>query len=377
MNAERPLRRVLMTADTLGGIWTYALELARALAPHGVQVVIATMGEPAREDQRREAATAAVELVESGFRLEWMDEPWDDVQRAGDWLLDVAARCRPDAVHLNGYVHGTLPWPVPVVVAAHSCVLSWWQAVKGEPAPPRWQRYRDAVRAGIHAADHLVAPSVAMLRAIFEHYGARPAASVVPNGRDDRFFVPRAKEEVVLAAGRMWDEAKNVSALATVAEHLPWPVLVAGDTTCPDGRARPTAGVTALGRLSNRELAAWMGRASIYALPARYEPFGLSPVEAALSGCALVLGDIPSLRENWHGRALFVAPDDARALEAALARLIGEPDTRRALARAARERALELTPARMAEGYLGVYRQAAERAARRPAAPPFQEAVTA
>ena len=52
-----------------------------------------------------------------------------------------------------------------------------------------------------------------------------------------------------------------------------------------------------------------MGRAAIYALPARYEPFGLSILEAALSGCALVIGDIPSLREIWADAALFVPSD--------------------------------------------------------------------
>ena len=36
--------KILMTADTVGGVWTYALELAGALAPHGVEVALATMG---------------------------------------------------------------------------------------------------------------------------------------------------------------------------------------------------------------------------------------------------------------------------------------------------------------------------------------------
>ena len=67
------------------------------------------------------------------------------------------------------------------------------------------------------------------------------------------------------------------------------------------------------GRLTPPQMARVVSRApSIYALPARYEPFGLSVLEAALSGCALVLGDIPSLREIWDGAALFVDPDDAR-----------------------------------------------------------------
>ena len=37
------------------------------------------------------------------------------------------------------------------------------------------------------------------------------------------------------------------------------------------------------------------------ATPAIYEPFGLSALEAGLCGCALVLGDIESLREVLGG----------------------------------------------------------------------------
>jgi hypothetical protein len=60
--------------------------------------------------------------------------------------------------------------------------------------------------------------------------------------------------------------------------------------------------VRCLGPLEASELAGWMHRAAIYALPARYEPFGLSALEAAQAGCALVLGDLSSLREVWGTR---------------------------------------------------------------------------
>jgi hypothetical protein len=40
------VKKVLMTADTVGGVWTYALELAAGLGEHGVEVAIATMGAP-------------------------------------------------------------------------------------------------------------------------------------------------------------------------------------------------------------------------------------------------------------------------------------------------------------------------------------------
>ena len=44
-----------MTADCVGGVWTYALDLADALAPHGVEVQLATMGRLPDAEQRRQA----------------------------------------------------------------------------------------------------------------------------------------------------------------------------------------------------------------------------------------------------------------------------------------------------------------------------------
>jgi glycogen synthase len=108
-------------------------------------------------------------------------------------------------------------------------------------------------------------------------------------------------------------------------------------------------------------MASWLGRASIVALPARYEPFGLLAVEAALCGCALVLGDIPSLREVWGRAAEFVDPADPTELRNAIERLITSPSRRADRADAARRRALELTPARMAHQYMEIYGCAAAR----------------
>ena len=64
---------LLLTTDTVGGVWTYAVELARALKPHGVRIALATMGAPLRPDQRVQVEPLDnVRLSESGYRLEWM-----------------------------------------------------------------------------------------------------------------------------------------------------------------------------------------------------------------------------------------------------------------------------------------------------------------
>lgn len=358
--------KVLMTTDTVGGVWMYSLELAAALAPHRVQIDLATMGAPLSPHQRAAvAALGNVRVHESTYRLEWMENAWHDVDRAGDWLLALERRERPDLVHLNGYTHGALPWRAPVAMVAHSCVRSWWDAVRGAPAPAEWDEYTRRTQAGLHAADAVVAPSGAMRDAVQRHYGPFEDVRVVLNARSGPFRAG-VKEPFVLSAGRLWDEGKNVAALARVAGALAWPVYVAGSTTAPNGLEVSLGELRPLGQLSRDRIAQWLARAAIYALPARYEPFGLSVLEAALSGCALVLGDIPSLRELWDGAATFVHPDDDEALLAALRQLQDNSALRQSRAARAYLRALTFTPERMAEGYLIAY-ECAHRSSGHPA----------
>jgi glycosyltransferase involved in cell wall biosynthesis len=351
-----------MTADAVGGVWTYALELARALAPLGVEVHLATMGPRPSEGQRADAARVPTLVLHEGdFRLEWMDEPWDDVARAGDWLLRLERDLAPDVVHLNGYAHGALPWGVPAVVVAHSCVCSWWRAVHGVEAPREWDRYRAAVRAGLDGAAVVVAPTRAMLDALVAEHGPVERGRVVFNGRDASAFGAERKEPIVLTVGRLWDDAKNVRGVVEAMSGLPWDAYVAGDAAPPahaGGGAGPDAAVHWLGTLPPDAVAGWMERAAVYALPARYEPFGLSALEAALSGCALVLGDLPSLREVWGDAATFVPPSRTDALRSAIGALMTDDARRAERGSEARTRALAFTPARMAAGYLETYASA-------------------
>ena len=347
--------RILLTGDTVGGVWTQCLELARALGEHGAEVHLATMGRWPTAAQRRQAAEIeCLTFHPSAWRLEWMPDPWDDLARAGAWLLELEAALRPDVVHLAQMGFGALAWRAPHMVTVHSCVLSWWEAVHGVPAPPEWDRYRDVVGAGLAATPVLAAPSAHLADRVRALYGTGPVHAV-HNGRDAEPFVTASiegKAPLVLSVGRLWDEAKNAAAVSRAAAGLPWPVVLAGE-----GGARAPAGSAArfLGALDDGTIATWMRRAAIYALPARYEPFGLSILEAAHAGCALVLGDVPSLRELWHGAAVFVEPGDDAALGDALRRLIADPAHRRSLARRARARARRFTPARMAAEYLALY----------------------
>lgn len=353
-------RRVLMTADTVGGVWQYAMELCRALCARGDEVTLATMGGLPDREQRREAeGISGLDLRSSHYKLLWMDDPWRDVNDAGDWLLGLAHEMQPDIVHLNDLGHGDLAWPAPVLTVGHSCVLSWWRAVHGERAPEsRWATYRERVTAGLHASSLVVAPTQAMMSSLQCFYGPLRNTQVIANGRS-LDIAPRAKKGIIFSAGRMWDDGKNIASLAAIAPRLPWPVCIAGSQQSPsqesDHERAAFLNVRMLGKLGAEGLRRWFGKASIYALPARYEPFGLSVLEAAEAGCALVLGDIDSLRETWDGAALFVPPNDPDALAFTLRRLIADDTLRaRSMARAHR-RAAHLTPRAMADAYVEAY----------------------
>lgn len=373
-------RRILMTADTVGGVWQYAMELCRVLCARGYEVTLATMGGlPDREQCREAEGIAGLDLRASRYKLLWMDDPWRDVMEAGEWLLGLAQEVQPDIVHLNDLGHGDLDWPAPVLTVGHSCVLSWWRAVHGERAPePQWSRYRERVTAGLHASNMVVAPTQAMMSELQCFYGPLRNTQVIPNGRssslmtraDQKAHIPvrtfqqqhapsATKRNFIFCAGRVWDEGKNISALASIAARVPWPVCIAGSTQSPshesEGAQVGFLNVRMLGKLGADALRRWYGKASIYALPARYEPFGLSVLEAAQAGCALVLGDIESLRETWEGAALFVPPGDPDALAFTLRRVIADETLRqRSMARAHR-RATHLTPRAMADAYVEAY----------------------
>jgi glycosyltransferase involved in cell wall biosynthesis len=349
-------RRVLLTTDTVGGVWTYAVELGRSLARRGVDVHLATMGAPMQPHQRLQVTGCqGLTVHEGSWRLEWMQDPWDDVDLAGAWLLGLERQIRPDLVHLNQFAFGDVPFRAPKLVVAHSCVVSWWQEVLGSDPPAGWAEYRSRVADGLAGADLVAAPTRWMLESLARNYACGTPALVLPNGRSATLVRPAPKQAFVLSAGRLWDEGKNLAALDEAADGLPWPVRVAGSCAHPDGRVTGPKAVHALGELPPHKVLQQMACASIYALPARYEPFGLSVLEAALSGCALVLGDIASLRETWGAAAVYVPPGDPSALRETLLALIERPADRERLAAAAVRRASQFTTETMTSAYLQAY----------------------
>lgn len=355
------MMRILMTTDTVGDTWNYCMELCAALRPYGASIALASMGTAPSVVQRQQVARLPhVTLYESTYKVCWMDDPWDDVEQAGEWLLDLERKLQPDVIHLNDLSHGALPWQNPVVLVGHSCVLSWWQAVHKRQGPAKWFTYKKMVAASVQAADRVVAPSTAMMDALIHHYGPIDAPSVIFHGRDFPMLLPSLEakvpfvEPLIFSAGRLWDEAKNITALQKLRPAASWKIQIANALPLP-GEGGKRGEVHHLGPRGDKELADRLLRASIYIAPARYEPFGLGILEAARAGCALVLGDIPSLREIWGDAAEYVNPNDPVELASCVEALIADPGHLTCMMERAWRRSQRYSPGRMAAGYMHLY----------------------
>jgi glycosyltransferase involved in cell wall biosynthesis len=351
------LKRILLTTDAVGGVWRYSMELAAELVRHDAEVILAVLGPAPEPPQRREAASIpGLQLVATGLPLDWLAEAPGDVGFAAEVLAAMARQLDVDTVQLHApALVGDAAWPVPVVVVAHSCVGTWWRAVRGGPFPPDLAWRAEAARVGLQRADGVIAPSASFAQQLAACYGLGRKIEVVWNGRT-RVDVEAVGERQLhaICAGRLWDMGKGISDLDAAAARLSGQVLAAGPTEGPNGARIVCRHLNLLGVLDEEALAEEYARAAVFVSPALYEPFGLAVLEAAQAGCALLLADIPVFRELWDGAAIFV---DRRYLGAELSHLLSDGVRCRDLGARARRRAARYTAARMANATWTVHQQ--------------------
>lgn len=356
--------RLLMTVDAVGGIWTYAVDLAAGLAARDVEVLLAVMGPPPLPHQVAAAARVpGLRLIDTGLPLEWLAASAAEMAGTGAALARLATEFGASVVQLNA------PGPaadarfgVPLVIACHSCVATWWRAVRGGPMPEEFRWRAAMVARAYRSADLLVAPSAAFATATREAYGLGSVPQIVSNGR--RQALPGAtppSRTTAFTAGRLWDEGKDATTLDRAAALLPFPVVAAGPVVGPNGAHVDLPHLHLLGQLSEMEVRRALAAGPIFASAARYEPFGLAVLEAAQAGCALVLAETPVFRELWGDAAIFVPVGDAEGFAAALRDLARDTEGRRAWGLAARERARRYSLDAQVDAMLNIYHHLRDR----------------
>jgi glycogen(starch) synthase len=369
---------VLMTSDTLNGcIWTYSRELVSELIRQNIRITLVSFGEiPMPEQTAWMDRLHGLEYRPTAFRLDWMQEGQQDFGDVSAYLCSLIKELKPDLFHSNHMCYGALPVSIPRVVVAHGDLITWWKSVHGcEPKDRPWLRwYRETTARGLSEASAVVAASDWMLETVRATYSAPSNGTVINHGRNPIHFNPYVtKDDSVLAIGRLIDPAKQVN-LLTERSH-PVPVCVVGaehrehsyDTAFrADVRfSNGSEGVLLTGPQSESQLRSLYSRAAMYVSASRYEPSGMTILEAALSRCALILNDIPALREIWGPAAVYFRTNDADSLSEAVRIMNSDVQLRRDFANRAFNRARECYNAhRMAGNYAQLYRNLVTKAAK-------------
>lgn len=330
--------RLLMTTDAVGGVWRYALDLARGLGEIGVETALLGFGPRPTRAQRNEAERVA-QLAWSDLRLDWMARDAAELAGVPETVARHAGDSRADLLQVNVPSQAAgIDVDIPVVAASHSCVASWFQVVRGTDLPASWRWQRDLTGAGLAAARAVVTPSEAFARILACCYPGLGPVTVVPNATATPPST-KARKSPAYAAARWWDEGKNAGTLDAAAGLFPHPVLAAGSTTGPDGQQVAFRHVRPLGQLEQAAMHDLAASAELFISTSLYEPFGLAALEAARHGAGLVLSDIPTYREIWEDAALFAEPRDPADFAAALDHLTKDATLRGSLRKVAADRA--------------------------------------
>lgn len=363
------MRHLLMTVDTVGGVWTYAIDLARMLAPHGWRTTLAVLG-PGPDAAQREAATLVPGLswIDTGLPLDWTAPDADSVRGAAVSLAALAGELRPDLFQVNAPALACVRNPdVPLIVAVHSCMATWWDAMESGPMPSDFAWRTELAREGLAQADRCIAPSSAFGSAVQRCYGLDRAPVTVHNGRLAPPPEPTAPHDCVFTAGRLWDRAKNIATMDAIAGRLSIPFKAAGSLSGPNGERVEPRNLCLIGQVDGDRMARCLAARPIFVSAARYEPFGLAVLEAAAAGCALVLSDIGTFRELWDGAALFLPATDDKGFARVINGLIGDARWRLEIGQAAAARAERYSAAAMADAMARLYADLAAGPTRRAA----------
>jgi glycosyltransferase involved in cell wall biosynthesis len=276
-----------------------------------------------------------------------------------------------DVVHATNLV--LPPGGRRLVVTVHDLNVELYP----ELVPQPWRAlYRRSLRQAVRRADVLLTSTRAVAAALQERYGvADDRLAVTPFGpglspgapRDDAALARLGvRAPYVLGVGTL-EPRKDPAGLvrAFAAAGLPGHALVLagargwGTDAVERAVAETGARVVLTGAVPAPALAALYAGADAFALPSRYEGFGLPALEALAHGLPSVVSQDPALLEVTAGAALDVPVGDADALAEALRALCTDEPLRARLRAAGPLRAAAFSWDRTADATVAAYRRAA------------------
>ena len=367
-----------------GGQNVYVSQLARELAAHGHQVDVFTRrDDPALPMVVAGCAGMRVIHVPAGPPLPVRKE--ELLPHMTEFAAFTTGWCACedrgyDIVHANFWMSGLVALElkarldIPFVITFHALgrVRRIYQGAADE-----FPDARIAIEERIiEAADRVIAECPQDEQDLLTLYHADPGRiCMIPCGVDTTAFrpVPRSRarsmlgiqqgERVILQLGRLVPRKgidNVIHGLARLRDRHGMEatlVIVGGESETPDPVRTPEIGrlkevaefegvaeqVRFIGRRGRDALRYYYSAADVFVTTPWYEPFGLTPLESMACGTPVIGADVGGIRYTVAegGTGHLVPPNDPEALAAALARVLGEPRHRHALAQEGLRRARE------------------------------------
>ena len=368
------LNLVFLVPGETGGMETVARELIPRLAAQpGVELIALINAETAAVTEPaapwRELCATEVVPVHARNRVEWVRGEQQHVPR-------LARSLGADIVHS---LASTAPaWgPFKRVTTIHDL---HYKVVPDAHFGLRGLGMRVLVPLAARRSHRILAVSEATRRDLIEHLGTPEGkVDVVPNGVSPpgevaatpapelRVRLGLGNRRVLLSVSAKRPH-KNLARLLDAAAGIPAgrrPLLVVpGYPTPHEDELRRRA--ADLGIASDVVMPSWVSPGDLeglYALadafvfPSLYEGFGLPLLEAMARGVPVATSDRASLPEVAGSAALCFDPEDTRAMQAAIERLLGDPVEAQRLREAGFERVREFSWERSAELTADAYRR--------------------
>lgn len=356
---------VLGATDT-GGQVTYVLELSKALSEQGLSVDIFTRQFEERAETEPVNARVRLIRIPCGGRefirkeelLPHLDEYAENMARfvaARDLRYDLVHSHYWDAGYVGIKIAGSLG--LPFIHTAHS--LGAWkkEQMGGDPAEmEQLFNFTERIRWEKEIFRRATAQTVTTLdgKELYKRfYGVESDDLVViPPGVDVRRFRPgpltpsagaATLENYVFALGRM-DATKGfddlIRGFAHVSRSNPVQLVIGGGSinALPHETAvrnkllglvdelRLNGRVMFAGYIPDANLAAYYRNARVFALPSRYEPFGMTVLEAMACGTPVVATRHGGLRHVLTHRrdGVLVDPSDVTELSSAILEVLND-----------------------------------------------------
>jgi glycosyltransferase involved in cell wall biosynthesis len=296
----------------------------------------------------------------------------------GEGWLDKELHCHGIEMFWNLNAH-TVTSAVPYITVV------WDLQYRLQPFFPevsvdgRWERWERRTGTVLRRASYIIAGTEAGRREIESFYQIpRERIRILPHPTPTFAAVPPLDADITALADRrlperflfypaqFWPHKNHTTLLDAMRrvrdQGIDVDLVLSGSDQGNLAHVRTTAERLGLtdhvhfpGFVNRAELVELYRRAEALAYVSLFGPENLPPLEAFALGCPVIASRVPGAEEQMGAAALLYEPADAGALADAIRRVLTDPDERRRLIEAGKERATRFTPDDFVRGVFAIF----------------------